>query len=63
MLYHPGPGGVPSLVHLRREKYQDILMAQGAAAHGSVSASFTAGDVNLEEVGDRLGAVQRSRGR
>lgn len=50
----PGPGGVPSLVHLRREKYQDILMTQGVAVRGSVSASFAAGDVDLGEVVDRL---------
>lgn len=50
----PGPGGVPSLVHLRREKYQDILMTRGEAVRGSVSASFAAGDVDLEEVADRL---------
>lgn len=50
----PGPNGVPSLVHLRREKYQDILMTRGVAVRGSVSASFAAGDVDLEEVADRL---------
>lgn len=50
----PGPGGVPSLVHLRREKYQDILMTQGATVPGSISASFAAGDVDLEKVADRL---------
>ncbi|MFB2580937.1 VOC family protein [Herbiconiux sp. P15] len=50
----PGPGDVPSLVHLRREKYQDILVTQGAAMRGSVSASFAAGDVDLGAVADRL---------
>lgn len=50
----PGPGGVPSLVHLRREKHQDILMTQGIAVRGSVSVSFAAGDVDLEQVADRL---------
>ena len=50
----PGPSGVPSLVHLRREKYQDILMTQGAAVRGTVSASFAAGDVDLVEVADRI---------
>ena len=52
----PGPDDVPSLVHLRRQKYQDILMTQGAAVSGSVSASFAAGDVDLEEVAGRLRA-------
>lgn len=50
----PGPGGVPSLVHLRREKYQDILMTQGAPVHGTVFASFAAGEVDLDEVADRI---------
>lgn len=50
----PDPGGTPSLIHLRREKYQDILMAQGEAPHGSVSTSFAAGDVDLEDVAGRL---------
>lgn len=50
----PGPGGVPSLVHLRREKYQDVLMTQGAPARGTTSASFAAGDVDLAGVADRL---------
>lgn len=50
----PGPGGVPALVHLRRERNQDILMTQGAVARGSVSASFAAGNVDLGEVAERL---------
>ena len=50
----PGPGGVPSLVHLRREKYQDLLMTQGAPARGTTSASFAAGDVDLVGVADSL---------
>ncbi|HCH46690.1 MAG TPA: glyoxalase [Glutamicibacter sp.] len=50
----PGPGGVPSLVHLRREKYQDILMTQGTAARGTVSASFAAGQIDLDEVADSI---------
>jgi predicted enzyme related to lactoylglutathione lyase len=50
----PGPGGVPSLVHLRREKYQDILMTQGVPSRGTTSASFAAGDGDLAGVADRL---------
>lgn len=50
----PGPGSVPSLVHLRREKYQDILMTQGAPARGTTTASFVAGDVDLARVADSL---------
>ncbi|WP_208012815.1 hypothetical protein [Nesterenkonia salmonea] len=43
----PGPDGLPSLVHLRREKYQDILMMKGTPERGTASASFAAGDVDL----------------
>lgn len=50
----PGPGGVPSLVHLRRERYQDILMTQRPAVRGSTSVSFAAGDVDLGEVAASL---------
>ncbi|MGY1550702.1 VOC family protein [Microbacterium sp. A588] len=50
----PGPGGIPSLVHLRRQKYQDILMTQGAPGGGTTSASFAAGDVDLDRVADSL---------
>lgn len=50
----PGPDGAPSLVHLRREKYQDILMTPGAAVRGTVSVSFAAGDVGLADVADRV---------
>ncbi len=49
-----GPGGAPSLVHLRREKYQDILLTQGAAVRGTASASFAAGAIDLAEVADRI---------
>lgn len=52
----PGPDGVPALVHLRREKYQDILITQGTPAPGSVSTSFAAAGVDLNEVAERLRA-------
>ncbi|MGV8881949.1 MAG: VOC family protein [Rhodoglobus sp.] len=50
----PGPGGIPSLVHLRRARYQDILMTQGTPARGTTSASFAAGDIDLALVADSL---------
>jgi hypothetical protein len=53
----PGPGGAPSLVHLRREKYQDILVTPGTAASGSTSASFAAADVDLAEIAEQLRAT------
>lgn len=50
----PGPDGAPLLVHLRREKYQDILVTPGTAVPGSTTASFAAGDVDLAEVAEQL---------
>lgn len=49
-----GPDGAPLLVHLRREKYQDILVTPGTAVSGSMTASFAAGDVDLAEVAEQL---------
>lgn len=53
----PGPGDVPSLVHLRREKYQDILMTQGPAERGTTTASFAAGAIDLAVVAERIRAA------
>lgn len=53
----PGPGDAPALVHLRRERYQDILVVPGAAITGSTTASFAAGNVDLAEVAEQLRAA------
>ncbi len=53
----PGPHGAPALLHLRRQKYQDILVTPGAAVPGTTSASFAAGDVELSEVAGQLRAA------
>lgn len=53
----PGPTGAPVLVHLRREKYQDILLTQGEPAPGTASVSFAAGNVDLERVASDLKAA------
>lgn len=53
----PGPDGAPSLMHLRREKHQDILVVPGASVSGSMTASFAAGDVDLAVVATRLRAA------
>ncbi|AXY49248.1 VOC family protein [Rhodococcus ruber] len=42
----PGPTGI-QLIHLRREKYQDVLLAQGDAVSGSTTVSFAAGAEDL----------------
>src|SRR5438552_4807759 len=37
----PSPGGQPSLVHLRRRKYQDLLVTAAPADAGSPSTGLT----------------------
>lgn len=54
----PGADGSPVLVHLRRERYQDILVTPGEPAPGSTSASFAAAGVDL----DALAAALREAG-
>jgi catechol 2,3-dioxygenase-like lactoylglutathione lyase family enzyme len=42
MFSTPGPGGTPALVHLRRSKYQDILVTPAPAnAGGTAPSSLT----------------------
>lgn len=47
----PGPSGRPALVHLRRERYQDLLLVPAAAPADTppgsgVTVSFSAGDLD-----------------
>ncbi|RVW02433.1 VOC family protein [Rhodococcus spongiicola] len=49
----PGPTGV-QLIHLRREKYQDVLLVQGEAVDGSVTVSLAAGAEDLAARADAL---------
>ena len=47
----PGPTGDPALVHLRRFRYQDILLVPGRdpeVAASGVRVSFAAGDEDLD---------------
>ncbi|MHA7957576.1 VOC family protein [Streptomyces sp. L500] len=46
----PGPEGATALVHLRRMKYQDILLTPGEPVPGSTTVSFAAGGQDLEEL-------------
>ena len=39
MFSTPGPGGTPALVHLRRSKYQDVLVTPASAAAGALAPS------------------------
>ncbi|MFV2174392.1 VOC family protein [Actinomadura sp. LOL_016] len=44
----PNPDGTPAVVHLRRMKYQDILIVPGEAERGSTTVSFLAVGEDLE---------------
>ena len=48
----PGPAGEPALVHLRRFRYQDILLVPASepssGASPGVRVSFAAGDEDLD---------------
>ncbi|HYM21639.1 MAG TPA: VOC family protein [Vicinamibacterales bacterium] len=53
-----GPGGQPAMVHLRRKKYQDVLIvpAQSAAAPSTastISVSFSADDGEVDAIAER----------
>lgn len=50
----PGPDGVPALVHLRRWRYQDILVRRGVApVGGEWTISFMAIAEQLDAVAER----------
>ncbi|GAB0103206.1 hypothetical protein JMUB6875_21780 [Nocardia sp. JMUB6875] len=52
----PGPDGTPALVHLRRMKYQDLLLVPGVARPGSTTVSFSAGGADLITLAETLRA-------
>jgi uncharacterized glyoxalase superfamily protein PhnB len=56
----PGPGGAPMLVHLRRQKYQDLLVVpappNAAGGSSSLTISFQA-DEDIAALADRARAV------
>ena len=47
----PSPDGTPLVVHLRRMRYQDILLVHGTPTPG-YRTSFAAGDVDLMAVAE-----------
>ncbi len=47
----PSPDGTPLVVHLRRMRYQDILLVRGTPKPG-YRTSFAAGDVDLVAVAE-----------
>jgi hypothetical protein len=51
----PGPDGTPSLVHLRREKYQDILLVTAdGEPHRGRHVSVAADGIDLAELAKRF---------
>ena len=49
-----GSNGSPVLVHLRRMKYQDLLLISGESQRGVTTISFAAGGQDLQGLADRL---------
>jgi catechol 2,3-dioxygenase-like lactoylglutathione lyase family enzyme len=54
----PGPGGTDALVHLRRLRYQDLLLVPGRPTPGP-RVTFAAGEEDLDQ---RAARVRRSPG-
>lgn len=54
----PGPGGAPALVHLRRWRYQDLLVrpGHGAAPNGEWTIGMMAALGQLDDLGERARA-------
>jgi hypothetical protein len=65
----PGPDGTPAVVHLRRMKYQDLLLVPGESlvpgepGSGSATVSFAAGGQDLAELASALRATAPQRAR
>ncbi|MEV2274503.1 VOC family protein [Nocardiopsis sp. NPDC049922] len=53
----PGPDGSPVLVHLRRTRYQDLLLVPGEPERGSATVSFNAAGQDLAELAEALRAA------
>lgn len=53
----PGPDGTPVVVHLRRMKYQDILIVPGKPERGSSTVGFLAGGQDLAALAAALRAA------
>ncbi|MFE3052241.1 VOC family protein [Nocardia sp. NPDC059239] len=50
----PGADGTPVLVHLRRMKYQDLLLVPGEPVPGSTTVTFAAGGADLTALATTL---------
>lgn len=52
----PGPDGQPAMVHLRRRKYQDLLLTVGQPVPGSTVVTFSAQSQEMHYVAASLSA-------
>lgn len=52
----PDETGETSLIHLRRQRYQDILLVRGEAEPGSTSTTFAAHGEDLEAIAQQARA-------
>ena len=61
MFVAPGSDGVPSMVHLRRARYQDVMVTRTFAAHdpgSAVTLTFQAGEAaDVDRVAEHARAV------
>lgn len=53
----PGPDGATVLIHLRRERYQDLLVTVGEPSTGSMTVSFASTEPALAVAAERLRAA------
>ncbi|MEV6773712.1 VOC family protein [Nocardia sp. NPDC051030] len=53
----PAADGSTALIHLRRMRYQDLLLVPGTPVRGSTTVSFAAGGADLFALATTLGAV------
>ncbi|MCY9786087.1 VOC family protein [Nocardiopsis sp. EMB25] len=53
----PGPDGTPAVVHLRRSRYQDLLIVPGEPERGSTTVSFNAAGQDLAELAEEIRAA------
>jgi uncharacterized glyoxalase superfamily protein PhnB len=58
MFTTPGPGGAPGLVHLRRRKYQDVLLVPAGAGAVAAAPSLT---ISFQADGDVAALAERAR--
>ena len=60
MFSTPGPGGAPALVHLRRSKYQDVLITPGGASEAGAASSHLTITFRADEDPEALASRARA---